>query len=156
MKSIIKTITTLLVFVITFTSAEFSNANNSTADTLSTHTVVDKKEEFRKYEKSLLYGFKSDVTGILEATLFNAVAYKTLNPDFNSAPVIDEITRLAVEKGNHVVRYKALLTLSYLKDQESFDIGDSIEQLIHENDANGTFRLLVDSIRDRQLAETQK
>ncbi|CAN5394287.1 hypothetical protein BH23BAC3_BH23BAC3_20180 [soil metagenome] len=155
MKSIIQTITTLLIIVITFTSAEFVNANSITADTLKVTTPVDKEAEFEKIERSILYGLNSDVNGILESTLFNTVAYKTLNPEFNSAIIIDEITRVAVDNGNHVVRYKAMLTLSYLKDHDSFDVTEQIEPLIKANDANGAFQVLVDSIQEQQIVQTR-
>lgn len=155
MKSIITTITTLLVIVITLTSAEFVNANNSISDTLKISEPVQQEIDHEKIERSLLYGLGSEVSGVLEATLFNAVAFKALYPEFNSSSVIDEVRRNAANGPTHVVRYKATLTLSYLKDQESFDVAGNIEAMIRENNANGAFQLLVDSIYDRQVAETR-
>jgi len=155
MKSIITTITTLLVIVITFASAEFVNANDSTTDTLKVTEPVSQETKFEKMEKSLLYGLSSEVGGVLEATLFNAVAFKTLNPEFNSDSVNEQVRRHAANGVTHLVRYKATLTLSYLKDQESFDVTKNIETMIRENNANGTFQLLVDSIQERQVAETR-
>jgi len=153
MKSIIQTITTVLIVVVTFASAEFVNASSITADTLNTTTMVAQEAEDQKIEKSILYGLNSEITGVLEATMFNAIAYKTLNPAFNSDAVYEKIRRVAIENGNHVTRYKALLTLSYLKDQESFNVTDRIMPLIDANDVNGTFQTLVDSIQEQQIVE---
>lgn len=157
MKSIVKTVTAIMILVITFTSAEFVHANTATADSLETNiSSSEMKAQHEKIEKAIVYGLSSDVDGILEATLFNVVSYKTLNPDFDSGKVVDMITELAREEGSHIVRYKALLTLSYLKDKESFDVEDQIKPLIRKNDANGTFGVLVDVIREQQLADTRK
>lgn len=157
MKSIVKTITSIMIVVITFASAEFVNANTATADTLNqTITSSEAKAQSDKMEKALVYGLQSDVNGVLEATFFNIVSYKTLNPDFTSSTIEDRIAEIARgDAGSHVVRYKAMLTLSYLKDKESFDVADQILPLIKKNDANGTFEVLVDVIREQQFAESQ-
>jgi len=154
MKSIVKSLTAFLIIVITFTSAEFVHANSSTADTLGTTELVDKEAEFEKMERSLLYGLSSDVNGVLEATFFNAVSYKTLYPEFESTRINNRVAELALNGNTHVVRYKAHLTLSYLKDVESFDVTDSIIPLIRENRANDAFKVLVESIQERQVAES--
>lgn len=154
MKSIVKSLTALLIIVITFTSAEFVNANSSTADTLSTTKLVDKEAEFEKMERSLLYGLSSDVNGVVEATLFNAISFKALYPEFESEQVNARVTEFALNGNTHVVRYKAHLTLSYLKDKESFNVAEYIIPLIRENKANDAFQVLVQSIQDRQVAES--
>jgi len=155
MKSIITTISTLLFIVITFASAEFANANDATTDMLELTEPISQEAEFEKMERSLLYGLSSDVSGVLESTLFNAVAFKALNPEFNSTTVINEVRRVAANGNTHLVRYKATLTLSYLKDQESFDVAENIEKMIREDNANGAFQLLVESIQERQVAESR-
>lgn len=155
MKSIIQSITTLLIVVITFTSAEFVNANSMTADTLSTTTLTSDTPEFEKMERTLLYGLGSNVSGVLESTMFNVIAFKTLNPAFDSNKVVDQIRKVAIENDSHVIRYKALLTLSYLTDQESFGVANQIMPLIKSNDANGAFRVLVDSIQKKQIVESR-
>lgn len=149
MKSIITNITTLIVVVITFTSAEFVNANSFTADTL---TQNEKEEKFEQVEQALLFGLESDINGILESTFFNAIAFKTLYPDFESKAVTQKITNVAVEEGNHVVRYKALLTLTYLKDQEQYLQDGNLKELVKSNNRIGTFEFLEEKIREQQLA----
>ncbi len=149
MKSIIKTITTVLIIVISFASAEFVNANTATADTL---TQEERDLKFEQIERSLLFGLESDVTGVLESTFFNAIAFKTLYPEFNSNAVTESIAQIVSEDGNHVVRYKALLTLYYLRNQENFDYQGQLTELVRSNDKTGAFQLLNDQIRDSQLA----
>lgn len=152
MKSIIQTISTLLIVVITFTSAEFVNANTSTADTLQTTTQAEPLPDFDRIEESLLFGLQSDVPGILESTFFNAIALKTLHPEFESNRVNEKITQIAVEEGNHSIRYKAMLTLYYLRGQENFDYCGEFTQLVKTNDQLAVFQSLNDQIRERQLA----
>lgn len=149
MKSIITNITTLIVMVITFASADFVNANTSTADTL---TQSEKEAKFEQIEQALLFGLDSDINGVLEATFFNAIAFKTLYPEFESKAVTQKITNVAVEKGNHVVRYKALLTLTYLKDQEQYLEDGKLIELVKSNNAIATFEFLEEKIREQQLA----
>lgn len=148
MKSIIQTISTLLIVVITFTSAEFVNANTATTDTLQTTTQVD----FDQFEKVMFFGLQSDVPGILESTFFNVIAFKTLNPEFESNRIDEKITQIAVEEGNHSVRYKAMLTLYYLRGQENFDYQGEFTELVKTNDQLAVFQSLNDQIRESQLA----
>jgi len=156
MKSIIKTITTLLVVVITFTSAEFANATSIPSDTLDTiQAPVTSTIDNERMEKVLLFGLNSDVNGVVEATLFNAVAYKTLNPEFESSDVLNAVTRIALDEGNHLVRYKAYLTLSYMRDMESFQGNQEFLESVNSSDANAAFEQIVDSIRERQIVESR-
>jgi len=152
MKSIIQTITTLLIVVITLTSAEFVNANTASADTLQTTTQAEKEPDFDRIERSIVFGLQSDVPGILESTFFNVIAYKTLNPEFESNQIGEKITQILAEEGNHVVRYKAMLTLYYLRDQQSFDYQGEFTELVKSNDQLAVFQSLNDQVRDRQLA----
>jgi len=152
MKSIVKTITTLMIVVISFTSAEFVNANSSTADTLRT-TPVEQADKDDKMEKALLYGLQSDVNGILEATFYNTIAYKTLNPEFSSDKIAEKITQIALDENNHVVRYKAFLALSYLKDYEEYaEESDRIRNYVESNNATGAFQVIVEKLEEQQVA----
>jgi len=154
MKSIIKTITTVLIVVISFASAEFVNANTATEDTLTSTTLTpdEREQKFEQIERSLLFGLESDVRGILESTFFNAIAFKTLNPEFNSDALAEGLTSIVREEGDHVVRYKAMLTLYYLNEKENFEYKAQLTKLVNDNDELGAFQLLDDQIRELQLA----
>jgi len=156
MKSIVKNITALMIVVISFTSAEFVNANSASADTLKSSPVEQTAQDDR-IEKALLFGLQSDVSGILESTFYNTVAYKTLNPEFSSDRILERVTEIALDENNHVVRYKAFLTLSYLKDYEEFSNDDAqLRSYVKSNDSLSAFQLIVENLHERQqLASNQ-
>lgn len=155
MKSIIKNITTLMIVVISFTSAEFVNANTATTDTLRI-TPVEQAAQDDRIEKGLLYGLESDVPGILEATFYNTIAYKTLNPEFSSDKLIERITQIALDENSHVVRYKAFLTLSYLKDYDEFsNDSEQLRTYVQANDKMSAFQVIVNNLREQQVATNQ-
>lgn len=152
MKSIINSIATLMIVVISFTSAEFVNANSSTADTLRSPAPEMTLDEDRM-EEILLYGLSSDVDGIVEATFYNTVAYKTMNPEFNSEMVEERIAEIALDKKSHVVRYKAFLTLSYLKDYDEFaEENEQLRSYVQSHDETSAFQVIVDKLRKQQVA----
>ena len=144
-----------MIVVISFTSAEFVNANTSTTDTLRT-TSVEQAAQDDRIVKVLLYGLQSDVNGILEATFYNTIAYKTMNPEFSSDTLYERIIEIALAENNHVVRYKAFLALSYLKDYEEFS--NDIEQLrkyVQANDKMNAFQVIIDNLDAQQVAANQ-
>jgi hypothetical protein len=141
-----------MIVVISFTSAEFVNANSSTADTLRSPAPEMTLDEDRM-EEILLYGLSSDVDGIVEATFYNTVAYKTMNPEFNSEMVEERIAEIALDKKSHVVRYKAFLTLSYLKDYDEFaEENEKIRSYVQSHDETSAFQVIVDKLRKQQVA----
>ena len=143
-----------MIVVISFTSAEFVNANTATADTLRT-TPVEQEQAAQddRIEKVLLYGLQSDVNGILEATFYNTIAYKTMNPEFSSEQIVEKITEIALDENSHVVRYKAFLALSYLKDYEEYaENNDVLRNLVESNNKTGTFQIIVDKLEAQQVA----
>ncbi len=144
-----------MIVVISFTSAEFVNANSATADTLQL-TQVEQTAQDDKIEKALLFGLESDVNGILEATFYNTIAYKTLNPDFASDKLVEKITQIALDENSHVVRYKAFLALSYLKDYDQFsDDSEQLRNYVLANDKMSAFQVIVDNLQAQQVAANQ-
>lgn len=144
-----------MIVVISFTSAEFVNANTATTDTLRI-TPVEQAAQDDKIEKALLYGLQSDVNGILEATFYNTIAYKTLNPEFSSDELMEKITQIALDENNHVVRYKAFLALSYMKDYEEFsDRSEQLRNYVESNNATAAFQIIVDKLEAQQVAANQ-
>lgn len=141
-----------MIVVITFTSAEFVNANTATADSLQL-TASEQMSQDNRIEKALLFGLDSDVNGILEATFFNTIAYKTLNPDFESAKLVEEISRVAMEKKNHVVRYKAFLALSYLQNFNEFSgNSEELREYVEANNSLAAFQVIIDNLQEQQVA----
>jgi hypothetical protein len=152
MKSIVKNITTLMIVVISFTSAEFVNANTATTDTLRT-TSVEQTAQDDRIEEALLYGLESDINGILEATFYNTIAYKTMNPEFSSEQLVEKITEIALDENSHVVRYKAFLALSYMKDFEEYSKdADRLRNYVKSNNSMAAFQVIVDNLEAQQVA----
>ena len=155
MKSIVKNIKTLMILVISFTSAEFVNANTAAADTLQA-TQAETAVQNDRMEKVLLYGLQSDVDGILEATFYNTIAYKTLNPEFSSEIILEKITEIAFEEKSHVVRYKAFLALSYLKDYEEYaEDNEKLRTYVMTNQPMDAFQVIIDNLEAQQVAANQ-
>lgn len=143
-----------MIVVISFTSAEFVNANTATTDTLRT-TPVEQEQAAQddRIEKVLLYGLQSDVNGILEATFYNTIAYKTMNPEFSSEQIVEKITEIALDENSHVVRYKAFLALSYLKDYDEYAEKNAVlRNLVESNNKTGAFQIIVDKLEAQQVA----
>ena len=155
MKSIVKNITTLMILVISFTSAEFVNANTAAADTLQAMQAETAAQNDRM-EKVLLYGLQSDVDGILEATFYNTIAYKTMNPEFSSEIILEKINEIALEEKSHVVRYKAFLALSYLKDYEEYaEDNKRLRTYVMTNQTMDAFQVIIDNLQAQQVAANQ-
>jgi len=155
MKSIVKNITTLMILVISFTSAEFVNANTAAADTLQA-TQAETAAQNDRMEKVLLYGLQSDVDGILEATFYNTIAYKTMNPEFSSEIILEKINEIALEEKSHVVRYKAFLALSYLKDYEEYaEDNKRLRTYVMTNQTMDAFQVIIDNLQAQQVAANQ-
>lgn len=144
-----------MIVVISFTSAEFVNANTAAADTLQA-TPAEPAAQNDRIEKVLLYGLQSDVDGILEATFYNTIAYKAMNPEFSSEQIVEKITEIALDENSHVVRYKAFLALSYLKDYEEYatDSGQ-LRNYVEANDATAAFQVIIDNLEAQQVATNQ-
>lgn len=141
-----------MIVVISFASAEFVNANTATTDTLRT-TPVEQASQDDRIEKILLYGLESDVNGILEATFYNTIAYKTMNPEFSSEQIVEKITEIALDENSHVIRYKAFLALSYLKDYEEYTKdADRIRNYVEANNVTATFQVIIDNLEEQQVA----
>lgn len=141
-----------MIVVISFTSAEFVNANTATTDTLRT-TPVEQAAQDDRIEKVLLYGLQSDVNGILEATFYNTIAYKTMHPEFSSEQVVEKITEIALDENSHVVRYKAFLALSYLRDYEEYAADtDRLRNYVEANNTTAAFQVIIDNLEAQQVA----
>ena len=141
-----------MILVISFTSAEFVNANTATTDTLRI-TPVEQAVQDNRMEKVLLYGLQSDVNGILEATFYNTIAYKSMNPEFTSDQLVERISVIAMDEKNHVVRYKAFLALSYLKDYEEFtEENERLRNYVESNNSTAAFQVIVEKLEDQQVA----
>ena len=126
-------------------SFAMSSANNDS-------TVVTKQASkdilFDRFEKGLIFGLSSDVQGVVESSIYNAVNYKIAYPEFTSVKVIEELNRVALNGVNHSVRYRAYLALAYYKNQSDFDSPDTLISLLDHKNQDGIFFYLQDEIQD--------
>lgn len=117
----------------------------------STDAYSKDKDQFKKMETALVYGLSSDVHGVIESALFNAVNYKVVNPKFESEEVVDGLRKIALEGSSHSLRFKAYLTLTYFTDQDEFDAPETLLTLIDRNDENKIFFYLQNQVQDETV-----
>jgi len=145
MKTIITTIIiTLMLLLGNATVYGFAND----AERMSV-TDTDKEQLFSSYERSLLYGFESDHSSVIESVLFNVLEIKTVYPEFESKAVEDALLNVIREGDKHVVRYKAYLTLFYYQNQESFGSNYGILSLFETRTPNELYLFIDLFITDR-------
>ncbi len=141
MKSLIKIITTVLLFLsISFTGVE-SQASVIEADSISAEiTSKEKKALFNKMEVAFLYGLNSNVNGILESSFHHIIVFKATYNDFDSDKVTNALNKVAKEADTHFIRYRALLTLALMRDQDRF--GSDLSPLANMNNKDEAFEFL--------------
>lgn len=146
MKSTTYIITTILLAMLGYSPLHASNTVTATPDstTNSTHS-------FETLERSLLYGLSSDVNGVVESALFNAVNYKVVYPEFSSEILVTTLNQIALEGRTHTLRFKAFLTLTYYRDQDKFESPSYLADLIDIKDQNRIFYYLQDEIQTAQF-----
>ena len=147
---IVTAVSFLLVASLTVASDLFAD-NSAAEDSVVVAKHQNEKELFNKMEKGLIYSLNSNVTGVVESSLFNAVNYKIIYPEFSSARVEQILSRIAREGDNHTLRYKAYLTLAYYKNQDQFDSPETLLSLLDYKHQNGIFFYLQDEVRNEQL-----
>lgn len=147
---IVTTVSFLLV-------ATLFTANNTFADTGAAEdsvvvtNVQNEKELFNKLEKGLINGLKSNVKGVVESSLYNAISFKVAYPEFDSRRVKEIISTIAKEGDNHSMRYKAYLTLAYYQNQNQFDSPETLLSLLDFKHQDGIFFYLQDKVQTEQF-----
>lgn len=152
---IVTTISLLLIAGLT-TASELFSAEVAAEDSIVVTKKQNEKELFDRFEKGLLYNLNSNVTGVVESALFNAVNYKIAYPEFNSKRVEQELNKLALEGANHSLRYKAYLTLAYYKNQEQFDSPETLLSMLDYRHQNGIFFYLQEEVQSEQFTSKYK
>lgn len=143
----------IVIAAVIFTFASIT-ASQSFAMSSATNdsTVVTKQANkdilFDRFENGLIFGLSSDVLGVVESSIYNAVNYKIAYPEFNSVKVVEELNRVAVSGVNHSVRYRAYLALAYYKNQSDFESPNSLLSLLDHKNQDGIFFYLQDEIHN--------
>ena len=148
MKALNIVITAVIFTFASITASQSFAMSSATNDS----TVVTKQANidilFDRFEKGLISGLSSDVQGVVESSIYNAVNYKIAYPEFTSVKVIEELNRVALNGVNHSVRYRAYLALAYYKNQSDFDSPDTLISLLDHKNQDGIFFYLQDEIQD--------
>lgn len=146
----LQVVITVILFALSgiFATAK-SNVVAESNQTTVTKTV-DKDELFKKLEKGLVYGFGSDVTGVVESSIYNAINYKVVYPDFESTKVTNLLNDIALNNEIHSVRYKAFLALKYYSNPSEFAEPEELMALLDHHNQNNIFFYLQETVQSDQ------
>ncbi len=151
MKALQFVIAIVTLTLITFTSNTASAMDVVKNDSTVVTEQVKTEKLFDQFETGLVYGLSSDVLGVLESSIYNAVNFKIAYPEFKSVKVVEELNRVALEGMNHSLRYRAFLALAYYKNQSEFDNPETLLSLLDHKYQDGIFYYLQDTIRGDQF-----
>jgi hypothetical protein len=146
---VVTIIVTLTLVLLTSLQAQAMDVTRN--DSTVVAEQVNNDQLFEQFEASLIYGFSSDVLGVVESSIYNAVNFKIAYPDFNSEKVLEDLNRVAIEGSNHSIRYRAYLALAYYKNQSEFKNPDSLLSLLDHQYQDGIFFYLQETIRGDQF-----
>jgi hypothetical protein len=144
----------IIAFVIALTGITTQASAQSAASQTSVvneMNSIEKNHDFSDLEKTLLFGLNSDVNGVIESALFNAVSYKIVYPNFESKRVLSKLSQIALEGASHSLRFKAYLTLEYYQNQHEFDAPVSLTGYINVKDQNKVFYYLQDEVQETSV-----
>lgn len=151
MKFLTKTIAAITIALFGFTSVLTANNLNATAADTTAMSQQDKEVLFERLERGLIFGLSSEVNGVIDSALFNAVNFKVEYPEFNPQHVKELINDLALNADTHTLRFKAYLTLAYYKNQDQFTPASDLAGFIDNNDQNKIFYHLQNEIRKDEI-----
>lgn len=139
----ILSIISVVIFSLTITAEAFSQNDLS-------------EERSERLAQSLYYGLSSDVTGIVESTLFNMLNYKIVYPEFYSEKVMDKAEKIAEESSSESISAKANLVIYFYHNQEVFSDSESLISEVDHMDQDRIFEYLRNSDHAGQFTSTQK
>lgn len=149
MKALNVVISVLVITIAGLVLTGQSNAFISNDTTAVTQNAND--ELFSKFERGLVSGLSSDVTGVVESSIYNAMNYKIAYPEFNSSRVEDKLYNVAVDGSSHSVRYRAYLTLTYYRNPGQFNSPDELLSLLDYKHKDGIFFYLQETVNSDQF-----
>lgn len=144
----------IIAFIIAFAGITANvNGQSLASDTVEVTELskYDKAGYFDKLEKSLLYGLSSDVNGVVDSALFNAVSYKIVYPEFNSDRLLRKVSSIALNGDSHLIRFKAYLTLTYYQNQNDFDAPVGLIGYVDSQDQNRLFFYLQNEVQEDRV-----
>lgn len=147
----IVTIASLFFITSIAVASDVSSVNKDAKDSTAVTTVDTDEALFIKLEKVLINNLNSDVPGVVESSIFNAIHYKVEYPKFSSERVEQILSRIAANGESHSLRYKAYLSLAYYTNQDQFDSPESLLSLLDFKYKDGIFFYLQDTVQSVQF-----
>lgn len=146
----------VVTIIVTLTLVLFTSLQAQAMDVIKNDSTVVAEQVntdklFEQFETGLTHGLSSDVLGIVESSIYNAVNFKIAYPDFNSERVLEDLNRVAIEGSNHSIRYRAFLALAYYKNQSEFENPDILLSLLDHQYQDGIFFYLQEIVRGEQF-----
>lgn len=148
---------TVIISLLTITTTElfgFADAD-AEADSVTQNNHQVDEQLFEMLENSALYGLSSDVTGVVESTLYNVIDYKVNYPAFESEELVQKISKVAVEGENHKLQYKAYLALTFYQNQYDFGSQDELLSLLEANNQDKIFFFIQEKVQSGHLTSNQ-
>mgnify|MGYP006290041643 CR=1 FL=1 len=144
--------------IISFAIALAGSLNSASAQSAASQVVeteemssFEKDSHFNDLENAILFGLQSDVHGVVESALFNAVSYKIVYPEFSSKRVLGRLSRIALDGPSHSIRFKAYLALEYYQNQDEFREPVALTGYIDLSDQNRVFYYLQNEVQETSI-----
>jgi hypothetical protein len=132
-------------------ASEVPADNSAATDSTAVANAENEKALFDRLEKGLIHNLNSDVKGVVESSLYNAVNYKIAYPEFNSERVNEILARIVNEGETHSLRYKAYLSLAYYKNPDRFGSPKALLTLLDYRHESGIFFYLQEIVQSDQF-----
>lgn len=147
----IVTAVSFLLFASTAVASEVPADNTVAKDSTVVTSIENEKALFNKLETGLIYNLNSNVHGVVESSLYDAVNFKITYPEFNSERVKEILARMAKEGDSHTLRYKAYLTLAYYQHPDQFGSPEALLSLMDYKYGDGIFFHLQTIVQANQF-----
>ena len=98
-----------------------------------------------------LKALNSDNNGLVESAIYNSLMLNIQHPEFDITPIVKKLQDLALNGDTHLIRYKAYLSISYLKDSDEFVGTDELARLLEYENPNEFFGFLDKQIKNSLL-----
>lgn len=154
MKAIYFVTTIVTLFLTGIVSDQVSALNLSYGDSTVVTQQATTELLFERFETGLISGLDSDVKGVVEASIYNALNFKIAYPQFDSEIVKEKLYSVALEGKTHSLRYRAFLALAYYQNPNEFDSPETLLSILDYRHQNGIFFYLQDKIQNEQFTST--
>lgn len=148
MKTILTIITASLFALTAITPATANDI--AVTDTTNIETSFSQANT-EKIEKAIITNLNSEVYGVVESSLFNVMEMKISYPYFKSVGVEKQLRKIITESSSQSLRFKAYLTLTYIRNQDSFDSPETLAEMLDNSDQNKIFYKLQNSVQSDQF-----